>query len=261
MTVLALRMAASSNGVSQLHGEVSRKMWKTLWPGVPEDEIPIGSVTNGVHFRSWISAEMNQLYDRYLSPKWREEGADVELWKRAGTIPAEELWRTHERRRERLVGFARRRLREQLERRGAPQAEIDGADEALNPDALTIGFARRFATYKRATLLLRDPDRLARILNDPQRPVQIVFAGKAHPRDDAGKVLIQQIVKLAQRLEFRRRIVFLENYDPARGPLPGAGFRRLAEYAAAAAGSQRHQRHESPRQRRIEPQHPGRLVG
>ncbi len=215
MTVLALRMAASSNGVSQLHGAVSRKMWKTLWPGVPEDEIPIGSVTNGVHFRSWISAEMNQLYDRYLSPKWREDGADIELWKRAGTIPAEELWRTHERRRERLVGFARRRLRVQLERRGAPQAEIDGADETLNPDALTIGFARRFATYKRATLLLRDPDRLARILNDPQRPVQIVFAGKAHPRDDAGKMFIQQIVKLAQRPEFRRRIVFLENYDPA----------------------------------------------
>src|ERR1039458_9722600 len=116
MTVLALRMAASSNGVSQLHGAVSRKIWKTLWPGVPEDEIPIGSVTNGVHFRSWISAEMNQLYDRYLSPKWREEGADKQLWKRAETIPAEELWRTHERRRERLVGFARRRLREQLER-------------------------------------------------------------------------------------------------------------------------------------------------
>ena len=215
MTVLALRMAASSNGVSQLHGAVSRKIWKTLWPGVPEDEIPIGSVTNGVHFRSWISAEMNQLYDRYLSPKWREEGADKQLWKRAETIPAEELWRTHERRRERLVGFARRRLREQLERRGAPQAEIDAADEALNPDALTIGFARRFATYKRATLLMRDPDRLARILNDPQRPVQIVFAGKAHPRDDAGKVFIQQIVKLAQRPEFRRRIVFMENYDPA----------------------------------------------
>ena len=215
MTVLALRMAASSNGVSQLHGAVSRKMWKTLWPGVPEDEIPIGSVTNGVHFRSWISAEMNQLYDRYLSPKWREEGADAELWKRAQTIPAEELWRTHERRRERLVSFARRRLRVQLERRGAPQAEIDGADEALNPDALTIGFARRFATYKRATLLLRDPERLARILNDPQRPAQILFAGKAHPRDDAGKVFIQQIVKLAQRPEFRRRIVFLENYDPA----------------------------------------------
>ncbi|MFY9727216.1 MAG: alpha-glucan family phosphorylase, partial [Bryobacteraceae bacterium] len=215
MTVLALRMAASSNGVSQLHGAVSRKMWKSLWPGVPEDEIPIGSVTNGVHLRSWISAEMNQLYDRYLSPKWREEHADTELWKRAETIPAAELWRTHERRRERLVGFARRRLRVQLERRGAPQAEIDAGEEALDPDALTIGFARRFATYKRATLLLRDPDRLARILNNPQRPVQIVFAGKAHPRDDAGKVFIQQIVKLAQRPEFRRHIVFLEDYDPA----------------------------------------------
>ncbi len=215
MTVLALRMAASSNGVSQLHGVVSRKMWKTLWPGVPEDEIPIGSVTNGVHFRSWISAEMNHLYDRYLSPKWREEGADVELWKRAQTIPAEELWRTHERRRERLVGFARRTLRMQLQRRGASQADIDAADEVLNPDALTIGFARRFATYKRATLVLRDPDRLARILNDPQRPVQILFAGKAHPRDDAGKAFIQQIIKLAQGPEFRRRIVFLENYDPA----------------------------------------------
>ena len=215
MTVLALRMAASSNGVSQLHGKISRKMWKTLWPGVPEDEIPIGSVTNGVHFRSWISAEMNQLYDRYLSPKWREEGADVELWKRAETIPAEELWRTHERRRERLVAFARRTLRAQLERRGAPQSEIDAADEALNPDALTIGFARRFATYKRATLVLRDPERLARLLNDPERPAQIVYAGKAHPRDDAGKAFIQQIVKLAQRPEFRRRIVFLENYDPS----------------------------------------------
>ncbi|MGD0668397.1 MAG: alpha-glucan family phosphorylase [Bryobacteraceae bacterium] len=215
MTVLALRMAASSNGVSQLHGAVSRKMWKTLWPGVPEDEIPIGSVTNGVHLRSWISAEMNQLFDRYLSPKWREEHGDAELWKRAETIPASELWRTHERRRERLVGFARRRLRVQLERRGAPQAELDAGEEALDPDALTIGFARRFATYKRATLLLRDPDRLARILNNPQRPVQIVFAGKAHPRDDAGKVFIQQIVKLAQRPEFRRHIVFLEDYDPA----------------------------------------------
>ena len=215
MTVLALRTAASSNGVSQLHGVVSRRMWKTLWPGVPEDEIPIGSVTNGVHFRSWISAEMNQLYDRYLSPKWREETADAELWKRAESIPAEELWRTHERRRERLVGYARRKLRAQLQRRGAPQADIDGADEVLNPDALTIGFARRFATYNRATLLRRDPDRLARLLNDPERPVQIVYAGKAHPRDDAGKAFIQEIVKLAQRPEFRRRVVFLENYDPA----------------------------------------------
>ena len=158
MTVLALRTASASNGVSKLHGEVSRGMWKSIWPGVPEDEIPIGHVTNGVHFRSWISSEMNQLYDRYLGPKWREEHADPNLWRRVESIPAEELWRTHERRRERLVAFARRRLRIQLLRRGAPQSEIDAADEVLDPDALTIGFARRFATYKRATLLLRDAD-------------------------------------------------------------------------------------------------------
>jgi starch phosphorylase len=213
MTVLALRMAASSNGVSKLHGQVSRQMWKGLWPGLPEDEIPIGAVTNGVHFRSWISYEMNQLYDRYLGPKWREEHADIALWQRAQTIPAEELWRTHERRRERLVAFARRSLRSQLQRRGVPQAEMAAADEVLDPDALTIGFARRFATYKRATLLFRDTERLEHILNDPRRPVQILFAGKAHPRDDAGKAFIQQIVKLAQQKQFRRRIVFLEDYD------------------------------------------------
>jgi starch phosphorylase len=215
MTVLALRMAAASNGVSKLHGEVSRTMWKSLWPAVPDAEIPIGSVTNGVHLRSWISYEMNQLYDRYLGPKWREEHADAKLWERAQGIPAEELWRTHERRRERLVAFARRRLRQQLLRRGAPQAEVVAADEVLDPDALTIGFARRFATYKRATLLLRDADRLARILNDARKPVQVLFAGKAHPRDEAGKALIQHILKLTQRQDLRRRVVFLEDYDMA----------------------------------------------
>ena len=215
MTVLALRLAASSNGVSKLHGAVSRGMWKQIWPGLPEDEIPIGHVTNGVHFRSWISHEMNQLYDRYLGPQWREEHADAKLWRRAEGIPAEELWRTHERRRERLVAFARRRLRLQLQRRGAAQSEITAADEVLDPDALTIGFARRFATYKRAALLLRDPARLETILNQAGRPVQVIFAGKAHPRDDAGKALIQQIIKLAQAKEFRRRVVFLEDYDMA----------------------------------------------
>ena len=163
MTVLALRLAASSNGVSKLHGEVSRRMWQGIWPGVPVDEVPIGHVTNGVHFRSWISNEMNQLYDRYLGPQWRE-AANGDIWKRVETIPAEELWRTHERRRERLVAFARRKLRDQLKRRGAPQSEIDAADEVLDPEALTIGFARRFATYKRATLLLHDTERLQRIL-------------------------------------------------------------------------------------------------
>jgi len=215
MTVLALRLAAFSNGVSKLHGEVSRKMWAGLWPGVPENEIPIGHVTNGVHFRSWVSLEMNQLYDRYLGPKWREEPADPRLWRGMNAIPAAELWRTHERRRERLVAFARLRLQEQLKQRGAPQSEVDQAEEVLNADALTIGFGRRFATYKRATLLLRDPERLTRILNDARRPVQIIYAGKAHPHDQFGKQLIQTIIDLAKRPEFRRHIVFLEDYDMA----------------------------------------------
>ncbi len=213
MTVLALRLAAVSNGVSKLHGSVSREMWKDVWNGIPEDEVPIGHITNGIHFRSWVSFEMNQLYDRYLGPKWREEPADTKLWQRIESVPASELWRTHERRRERLVTYARKHLRAQLTNRGAARTEVNEADEVLSPDALTIGFGRRFASYKRATLILRDPDRLARLLNDHQRPVQIVFAGKAHPQDDAGKKLIEAIVELAKRAEFRRKLVFLEDYD------------------------------------------------
>jgi starch phosphorylase len=213
MTVLALRMAAYSNGVSRLHGEVSRRLWHSMWPGLPANEVPITHVTNGVHFRSWISLEMNQLYDRYLGPSWREQPVEKNIWQRVETIPAEELWSTHERRRVRLIAFVRRRLREQLMRRGVSQSEVEAADEVLDPEVFTIGFARRFATYKRATLILRDPDRLARILNNVDRPVQIIFAGKAHPRDDAGKELIRQIVTLARQPPFRRRIVFLEGYD------------------------------------------------
>lgn len=213
MTILALNMAAFSNGVSRLHGAVSRAMWRDLWPRLPEDEIPIEHVTNGVHFESWISRDMKQLYDRYLGPRWREEPADHSVWKRAEQIAAEELWRTHERRRERMVSFVRRTLVEQLKRRGASKNEIALAAEVLDPEALTIGFARRFATYKRATLILRDPERLAVLLNDPKRPLQIIFAGKAHPRDDPGKELIRQIVELSRREEFRHRLVFIEDYD------------------------------------------------
>ncbi len=213
MTILALRLAAFSNGVSKLHGCISRQMWNPIWKSLPESEVPIGHVTNGVHFRTWVSLEMNQLYDRYLGPKWREEPADPTLWNRAQAIPAGELWRTHERRRERLVGFARERLRAQFCNRAAPQTVINEAEEALSPDAMTIGFGRRFATYKRANLLLRDPVRLARLLNNPDRPVQIIYAGKAHPRDHQGKQLIQGIVELAAKPEFRHKIVFLENYD------------------------------------------------
>ena len=213
MTVLALRMASYRNGVSRLHGEVSRSLWQDIWPGVPEDEIPISHITNGVHFQSWISREMDMLYERYLGPDWRELSDKKNDWKRAESIASESLWRTHEHRRERLVIFARGRLHEQLVARGASQAEIKAAKTVLDPDALTIGFARRFATYKRGALLLRDPDRLAAILNNRERPVQVIFAGKAHPHDDAGKALIRQIVSLSRDPNFRQRMVFLENYD------------------------------------------------
>jgi starch phosphorylase len=213
MTVLAIRLANVTNGVSKLHGQVSRKMWRNLWPELPEAELPISSITNGVHTQSWLAPEMAQLYDRYLGVQWEERPADHGIWKRVDHIPDAELWRTHERRRERLVAFARKRLRAQLKRRGAPPAEIARADEVLDPDALTLGFARRFATYKRGSLIFRNLERLGAIINDKDRPVQIIFAGKAHPRDHGGKELIAEILHIARRPEFRRRIVFIEDYD------------------------------------------------
>lgn len=213
MTVLAIRLSSDTNGVSELHGEVSRQMWQGLWPGVPQKEIPISHVTNGVHILSFISRDMKVLYDRYLGPRWREEPGDPAVWQLAADIAPDELWRTHERRRERLVAVTRQRLRRQLERRGDSPSAIRAAEEVLDPEALTIGFARRFATYKRATLILRDPDRLSRILNDPDRPVQIIYSGKAHPHDNPGKAMIQEIVNLARQEPFRNRIVFLEDYD------------------------------------------------
>jgi len=213
MTVLAIKEAAYTNGVSELHGQVSRKMWRGVWPKVPLEEIPIAHVTNGVHITSWISKEMSDLLNRYLGPRWIKDAADPELWKRIDIIPPDELWRTHERRRERLVAFARRRLADQLHSRGASDVDIRHAAEVLNPEALTIGFARRFATYKRGTLLFKNLDRLINILNDKKRPVQILFAGKAHPRDNSGKELIREIIHKARHPVLRQHVVFLENYD------------------------------------------------
>jgi len=213
MAVLAIRLSTLINGVSKLHGRTSRRMWAGLWPEVPVADLPITSVTNGIHVRGWLSHDMAGLFDAYLGPRWVTDPADLSVWERVEHIPDAELWRTHERRRERLVAFARRRLRMQLEQRGAPAVEREQAEEVLDPKALTIGFARRFATYKRATLLFRDPERLARILNDPQRPVQVIFAGKAHPADQEGKDFIRQVVHFARRPEFRQRIVFVEDYD------------------------------------------------
>jgi len=213
MAVLALRLAAHCNGVSRLHGAVSRRMWRNLWPGVPMHEVPITAVTNGIHTRSWLSHDMAGLFDLYLGPRFVDEPLAFDVWARVSQIPDAELWRTHERRRERLVAFARRRLRAQLERRGAPPSETTAADEILDPEALTIGFARRFATYKRALLLLRDPERLLRLLTDAERPVQLIFAGKAHPQDQPGKQLIREIVHFGRNPAYRNYIVFIEDYD------------------------------------------------
>lgn len=212
-TLLALRLSGFRFGVSKLHEQVSRRIWHGVWPELPEKEVPIDHVTNGVHTSTWASLDMSALLERYLGPRWHEAPNDKVVWGRVAGIPDEELWRTHERRRERLVAFTRQRLHNQLQSRGAPPAEVDAAMEALSPDALTIGFARRFATYKRANLLLRDPDRLIRILTNREQPVQIIIAGKAHPADDPGKDIIRQIVHFARRLELRRSIIFVEDYD------------------------------------------------
>lgn len=198
MPVLAIRTADRCNAVSELHGHVSRKMWKELWPDLPEHEVPIRSVTNGVHIPSWISAEMSALYTRYLGPRWTESTDDASLWARAHEIPDAELWQVHEHRRHRLVTLARRWL---------------GREEVLDPRALTIGFARRFATYKRADLLFTDLERVKRLLGDLDRPVQLVFAGKAHPQDKGGKELIRTIVHASRQAGLRGRVVFLEDYE------------------------------------------------
>ncbi|MCL2880783.1 MAG: alpha-glucan family phosphorylase, partial [Treponema sp.] len=213
MTVLALKLAAYANGVARLHGEVSREMWQGLWPGLPLDEIPISHVTNGVHPRTWVSSGMLELLDRYFGPHFEVKPTDLAIWDRMDRISDEELWRTHERRRERLVAFVRDRVREQYRRTGADERRVRQAEDALSPYALTLCFARRFATYKRGNLLLRDPERLLRLVKDNDRPVQLIFAGKAHPHDMPGKELIREIIHFAEKYDVTSRIVFVENYD------------------------------------------------
>ncbi len=213
MTVLGLRMAQFCNGVSALHGDVARKMWGDLWPEFPEDEVPIGHVTNGVHVPSWLSPDMSQLLDHYVGPHWRKHPAKVDQLQHIDQIPDDELWHTHEVGRSRLISLARSRLQAQLAARNATQRELREAESVLDNGVLTIGFARRFATYKRATLLLSDIPRLEAILGNKERPVQLVFAGKAHPADQDGKAFIQQIVEFSRKPGNRTRVIFLENYD------------------------------------------------
>ncbi|HQE91241.1 MAG TPA: alpha-glucan family phosphorylase [Anaerolineae bacterium] len=213
MTKLALEMAGRANGVSELHGEVSRHMWQSLWPGKSVDEVPIGQVTNGVHLASWTGEAMHRLYHRYVSPDWMAHQDDPLLWARVEEIPAERLWEAHIRLKRKMFSTIRERAREARMQQATPPDQLLCSGIFLDPDALVIGFARRFATYKRANLIFRDMERLKALVHDRYRPVQFIFAGKAHPADDPGKLLLQQIYNIARSPEFGGRIAFVEDYD------------------------------------------------
>ncbi len=213
MTILALRMSRRANGVSVLHGKIAQKMWTSVWPNAPVHEVPITSVTNGIHLHTWLAPEMRDLYGKYFGEGWQERISDPDLWRRVSDIPDEDLWNTHLFLKRRLIDFARKRLREHRERIGESPDRLRSAMSVLNPEVLTIGFARRFATYKRALLIFKDLDRLKAIINKPDRPLQIVIAGKSHPHDEGGKRLIQQLYHIINEPEFEGKIVFIEDYD------------------------------------------------
>lgn len=215
MPALALRFTSGRNGVAKLHGETSRHIWADLWPGVPEDEIPIGHVTNGVHAATWMAPHVVELLERALPEDWRRRLDDVDMWAPVLDLDPAELWRTRREMKAQSVRFLRRRVQRQLDRLEASPTAIADAGRLFDADVLTIGFARRFATYKRATLIFRDLDRLARILGDPERPVQLVFAGKAHPADQEGQALVQTIHGLSADPRFHGRVLFVEDYDMA----------------------------------------------
>ena len=212
MAVLAIRTSSYRNAVSRLHQKISQNMWSGLWPQLPAWEVPISSITNGVHLRSWLNTDLAELYDEYLQPDWRDCHDDAAAWRLLDEVPDHEIWEVHKRRKRRLISFVREKQVACAIARKASATEVQRAWEVLEPDALTIGFARRFATYKRATLLFRDIGRLKRILNHPQRPVQVVIAGLAHPHDQPGKMLIREIVQLSRDPELARRVVFVEDY-------------------------------------------------
>jgi starch phosphorylase len=213
MTVLGLKMARRANAVSALHGEVSRSMWTVLYRGKSEDSVPIGHITNGVHVPSWLAPQMFRLYDRHLGPEWHEHSGEARIWEGIENIDDGELWETHLSLKARLLEFVRRRAMKQAERRAESPDAVEQLSRVLSPDALTIGFARRFATYKRANLVLADLEGLVNMVNDPKRPVQFVFAGKAHPLDEPGKRLLQQIAELVHDSRFADKVVFVEDYD------------------------------------------------
>jgi starch phosphorylase len=213
MTVLALKSCRRANAVSSLHGHVSRSMWMPLYPGLREDHVPIGHITNGVHVNSWLAPQMRQVYERHLGADWTSRSTEPDLLARIEGVDDGELWEAHQTLKARLIDFTRRRAVQQAERRGEPATVVAQLRRALSLDALTVGFARRFATYKRANLLLQDLEALARLVNHPQMPVQVIFAGKAHPQDRPGKTVLQQIAQLTRDPAFLGKLVFIEDYD------------------------------------------------
>ncbi|MBA3315400.1 MAG: alpha-glucan family phosphorylase [Planctomycetaceae bacterium] len=213
MTVLAFKLSRRANAVSSLHGVVSRRMWAPLWPWRAEEEIPIGHVTNGVHVPSWMAAQMRVLYDRVLPLDWYLRTGEPEVWAGFENVTPGELWETHQALKNRLILFVRQRMMRSARRYGADNAEIDRIGSMLDPNALTIGFARRFAPYKRADLVMRDLENFRRVLGDENRPVQVIYAGKAHPRDDLGKEVMRNIIRLTGDTSLLGRVVFVENYD------------------------------------------------
>jgi len=213
MFVLGLRLAQHRNGVSELHGKVARRMWSHVWPGIPEDEIPINHITNGVHIPSWISIENALLFERYIGPDWHLQNWNTDFEKRIEQIYDEELWRAREMSRSRLIRTCRELMTKQYARRNAPKAAMSDAESVLDQDVLTIAFARRFATYKRADLLLKDPERLEALISSKTRPVQFIFSGKAHPKDNEGKEMIKRLIHFARTPGIRHRVVFIEDYD------------------------------------------------
>ncbi len=213
MTLLAMNFSAYTNGVSKLHGCVSRKMFHHIYKPIPLEEVPIGAITNGVHTKSWLAPELAALYSQHLGDNWQEHISEEDTWNNVANIPDDTLWEVHRHLKTKMIEFVRQNIKEQKKRNREPIKKIMEVDNYLSPDVLTIGFARRFATYKRATLLFKDKQRLIRLINDPERPVQIIFAGKAHPADQAGKELIKQIYEAANEEAFKGKIIFLENYD------------------------------------------------
>ena len=232
MTALAIRSAGATNGVSQVHGRVTRAMWSQLWPGIPEGERPVRSVTNGVHVPTWIAPDMANLFDRYFGTNWKEHQDAVGFWDGISMIPDEELWAVREALRSYLIAFVRERIRQLWTQKQVTVAHVVAMGTLLDPAALTIGFARRFTDYKRPDLIFHNPERLARILTAFRRPVQIVFAGKAHPSDHPGKGHLRNTFSRAQDPSFGGRIAFVEDYDRPCCALFGSRMRCLVEYSA-----------------------------